>query len=145
MLQEKKVPRGEYMTHGYRLVRDALAQIGDRHPSADDLYEYLLAKGEKIGRTTVYRQLERLVSEGIAAKINREGAVSCYTYALGSCSSHYHLLCTRCGNLTHLSCHNIEELCAHIKEEHGVSIDMARTVLYGLCAACSCAQRKDAT
>ncbi len=143
MAKEAKTPRGEYMTNGYRLVRDALVKNGGKHFSADDLYNLLLKEGEKIGRTTVYRQLERLVAEGIACKINREDAVSCYSYALGDCASHYHLVCTDCGGLTHLSCHHVEALCSHIESEHGARIDTARTVFYGLCATCSHKIRKD--
>ena len=141
-MKDKRAPRGEYMTNGYRLVKDALAQSGG-HFTADDLYTLLLSRGERIGRTTVYRQLERLVSEGVACKINREDAVSCYSYALGDCATHYHLLCTDCGHLSHLACHQVEDLCSHIEEEHGAKIDTARTVFYGLCAACSHKKRKE--
>ena len=131
------------MTNGYRLVRDALIKNASKHFSADDLYNYLCNEGEKIGRTTVYRQLERLVTEGVARKINREDAVSCYSYALGDCASHYHLICTDCGALSHLACLHVEALASHIEEEHGAKIDTAKTVFYGLCAACSHKKRKD--
>ena len=135
-------PRGDYMTRGYFLVRDMLMKADGRHFFADDIYESLREKGERIGRTTVYRQLDRLVSEGYARRTVGERGGSCYSYVKDGCHEHYHMVCKECGRLAHLSCDHVEELFHHIKSEHGFEIDPGQTVLYGLCAACRRKQKQ---
>ena len=128
--------RGDYMTKGYFLVRDALMMAKGAHLFADDIYESLRAKGEKVGRTTVYRQLERLVNEGQVRRTVGERGGNCYSYIVDGCHEHYHMVCTQCGKLSHLSCDHVEELFHHIKSEHGFIINPCQTTLYGLCSAC---------
>ena len=128
--------RGDYMTRGYFLVKGVLKDAHGKHLSVDDIYATLTARGEKIGRTTVYRQLERLIGEGYVRRISGDRTGSCYSYSGESCTEHYHLICTLCGRLAHLSCDHVEELFHHIKTEHGFVIDPSRTSLYGTCAAC---------
>ena len=134
MVQSER--RGEYVTRGYLLVKDALKDAHGNHLSADAIYALLEARGEKVGRTTVYRQLERLCGEGYAIRTETEGT-HCYSVASGECGAHYHLVCTVCGRLEHLSCERVRELFSHIEREHSFRISPARTALYGLCAACT--------
>lgn len=136
--------RGDYMTRGYFLVREALAKADGAHLSSDDIYESLRKEGKAVGRTTVYRQLDRLVGEGYARRTAAERGVSCYSVVKDGCQEHYHLVCATCGKLAHLSCEHVEALFRHIQAEHGFLIDPCQTVLYGLCAACRReAKRKD--
>ncbi len=128
--------RGDYMTRGYFLVRDVLMKAKGAHLFADDIHEALRDRGEKVGRTTVYRQLDRLVNEGYARRTIGERGGNCYSYIEDGCEEHYHMVCTLCGKLAHLSCDHVEELFHHIKSEHGFSIDPGQTVLYGRCSAC---------
>lgn len=143
MRKNENTARGDYMTRGYFLVRDVLMKAKGAHMSADDVFGELRRRGEKIGRTTVYRQLDRLVGEGAVHRISGDHAGNCYSYADENCTEHYHMICTVCGRLSHLSCDHVEELYHHIKSEHGFEIDPSRTVLYGLCAACAREQRKN--
>ena len=133
--------RGEYMTRGYFLVRDVLIHAKGAHLSSDDVYETLRGQGEKVGRTTVYRQLDRLVSEGRVRRTVADRGGNCYSYITDGCAEHYHMVCKSCGKMAHLSCDQVEELFHHIKTHHGFSIDPCQTVLYGRCAAC-CREEK---
>ncbi len=133
---EKKSVRGEYRTRGYLLVKEVLRDAHGNHLSADAIFALLKARGEAIGRTTVYRQLERLCSEGYAMRTETEG-IGCYSLSGGACGEHYHLVCTVCGRLEHLSCERIEQLFSHIEREHSFRINPARTTLYGLCVSCA--------
>ena len=134
-MQEGK-SRGDYMTRGYFLVKGVLQDASGKHLSVDDIYGELSSRGERIGRTTVYRQLERLISEGRARRIGGDKTGNCYSYNAEGCSEHHHLICTVCGKLAHLSCDHVEELFHHIKAAHGFIIDPSRTSLYGTCASC---------
>lgn len=130
--------RGEYRSRGEELVRGALRAFEGRHASAEEVRAYLLARGEAIGLTTVYRRLERMEERGEVRRISGVGGSFCYQYvADGACSEHYHLYCTACGRTEHLSCDEIDHLFGHIASEHHFAIDRSRTVLYGKCAACA--------
>ena len=142
---EKRTERGDYKTRAYFLIKDVLLSSGGAHLRADEVYDILKEKGEPVGLTTVYRQLARLSEEGFILKTSTEAKGSCYSLMRDSCTEHYHLVCTECGALDHLSCDHIEELIHHIALRHSFTVSPAKTTLYGLCAACSRAKkRKDA-
>ena len=95
---------------------------------------------DTISTATVYRQLEKLVQEGLLKKyIIDENSPACYEY-VDPHDHHgetcYHCKCERCGKLIHLECHEIKELGEHLAQEHGFKVDPLRTVLYGLCSEC---------
>ncbi len=134
-MQQKK-ERGEYITRGYLLVKNTLKNARGVPLSADAIFALLKAEGETVGRTTVYRQLERLCEEGNARRTQIDGT-SLFCFSDSVCEEHYHLLCTRCGKLDHLSCARLEELVSHIGQDHGFRVDPSLTTLYGLCAFCA--------
>ena len=128
----------KYKTRQRVLVEEILKLSDGKHLTAENIVEALLKKGEKVGRTTVYRCLENLMNEG---KVQRFAAVSgesaCYQY-IGSaqCHDHFHLKCTSCGKLIHIECEHVAELAKHIARHHNFSVDKLRTVLYGVCEDC---------
>lgn len=129
--------RDDYKTKQREAILRALKE-NSTHQSAGDIILRLKESGVKIGTATVYRTLERLLADGYIKRLVPEGASgACYQY-LGSreCSEHFHLKCTECGALSHLSCEFMHELEAHISSEHGFTISSGRTVIYGLCAKC---------
>jgi Fe2+ or Zn2+ uptake regulation protein len=94
----------------------------------------------------LYRQLERMVSEGTVSKyIIDESAGACFAY-IGSEShladSCYHCKCERCGKLIHMECEELNHIAAHLKADHGFRLNPMRTVFYGVCA--DCAGKEDA-
>ena len=107
------------------MVFDILLENKERHLTADEIFEKLRKSGESVGKTTIYRHLEKLCA-------------SCYQYAgkNAECREHYHLKCTECGKLIHAECKFLSELSAHIYNEHGFKVDGSRTVLYGVCGDC---------
>ena len=125
-----------YNTKQYTLVSDYMKAHAGEHLTAEQIADELK---ENVSRTTVYRQLDRLVSEGLAVRYQVPGGQSaCFRYLSedSGCHEHYHLKCSRCGELIHCDCEFLDRLCGHIKEEHGFSVDAASTVLYGLCSKC---------
>ena len=103
----------------------------------DDIYNFLINNGEKIGKVTIYRQVEKLLEESVIRKFtdDRNGAY----YKLverHDCDSHFHLKCIKCGDITHLDCDKIGSIFRHINKEHNFKVDLSKTVLYGLCNNC---------
>ncbi|MCQ2448626.1 MAG: transcriptional repressor [Clostridia bacterium] len=130
-------------TEGYktrqRAAVETVLRSTEAHVTADEIVELLAKSGQAVGRTTVYRCLERLVEEGQVRKYAAaSGESACYQYihAGHDCREHFHLKCTACGKLIHIECDHMSELSAHIDGEHGFSVDPLKTVLYGLCKDC---------
>ena len=95
----------------------------------------------KIGQATVYRQLERLVEEGLVEKyIIDQNSPACFEYigndecGEGLC---VHGKCLKCGRIFHLHCDEIKELEDHLKAHHGFTPDFHHTVIYGICDQCA--------
>ncbi len=111
------------------------------HVTANDVCEYFKAQGAPIGQSTVYRQLESLVDEGIVNKYIIDGnSPACFEY-VGS-DDHadseicFHCKCVKCGRLIHLHCDELEGMQIHLYEEHCFKLNPMRTVFYGLCEQC---------
>lgn len=116
-----------------------LREHADSHFTVDSLLDALENAGVSIGRTTVYRTLERLSDEG---KVNKYAGATgegvCYQYVSDeACHSHFHLKCEECGKLIHLECGKIEEIGAHIARKHGFKVNKLKTVFYGVCGECA--------
>lgn len=127
-----------YKTRQRALVEQALRESAGRHITAEELTERLSRGGAAVGRTTVYRCLERLVEEGRAQKYTAVGESACYQYLNGDgYCEHFHLKCTGCGRLIHIECEQLSALAEHIQAEHSFAVDKLKTVLYGLCGDCA--------
>ena len=125
-----------YNTRHAEHVTEAIKEFNGEHFTAEELCNKCREKGENIGLSTVYRHLERLVGENKVRKfISSAGESACFQEQNKKCE-HFHLKCTVCGKLEHLSCKTLEEISAHVLYEHGFSIDPEKTVFYGNCREC---------
>lgn len=129
------MPRPQsYRTAQKESVLGFLEKNRGEHFTLDRLCERLAGEGASVGKTTVYRCLERLCAAGEVRK-TAEGRSACYSF--GCCDhSHYHLLCRECGRLLHVDCAELDRLRGHFLEEHGFEIDPFGTTISGRCADC---------
>lgn len=134
--------RGQYNTAQRQAVVDCL-RAAHGHMTAAAVHAALAGAGRKVSPATVYRQLEKLVEEGVAVKSVPAGEKSACFELLdhGSCTPErcYHMKCTTCGKLIHLDCDEVDRLCAHMLNHHGFAVDMSTTVLFGTCKECATA------
>lgn len=135
--------KSQYNTRQHEEILEYLKTIEGEHVTAGDVYRHLLdasEEGKKIGQATVYRQLDRLVDEGLVDKyIIDQNSPACYEYiGTESCGEGLcvHGKCLKCGKLFHLHCDEIKELEEHLKEHHGFTPDFRHTVIYGICDEC---------
>ena len=129
-----------YNTRQRRIIEQSMAENMDRHLTADDLVDILKKEGQNVSRTTVYRTLEKMVSEDKVRKyLFERNESACYQYLENGqvCHEHFHLKCNHCGRLIHMECEHMRELSGHILNEHGFAVDPFSTVLYGVCADCA--------
>ncbi len=133
--------RSKYKTRHREVILDYFVKMPGIHITAGEVYKGLKDRGVSIGQSTVYRQLESLVEEGILNKyIIDENSPACFEFEEEDNHCHkeifFHCKCESCGKLIHLQCDEIEEIEEHLIKEHKFFMDPKRTVFYGLCEAC---------
>ena len=133
--------RSKYKTKQRDILLGYLETMPGTHITASDVCEYFRERGATIGQSTVYRQLESLVDEGIINKYNIDANTpACFEY-MGvehpqNAETCFHCKCEKCGKLIHLHCDEMEAIKTHLNNEHGFKMDPKRTVFYGLCEQC---------
>lgn len=136
----------EYKTKQREMILDYMIKNKDIHVTADMIINYFKLHGTPIGKTTVYRNLDKLVAENVVRKFTIEDGVSaCYQYAPdGSrCREHYHFKCSECGKLFHVHCDFMNEISEHVYKEHKFVIDSSKTVFYGMCEECGKKEKRE--
>ncbi len=133
--------RSTYQTRQMKELREFLASTDGKHVTVKDICRYFDEAGRQVGTATVYRNLEKLVEEGIVAKYSANPSDSaCFSYiGSGEECCHpvcFHLKCQKCGRLIHLECDEITRLSEHMLRAHGFELNPVRTVFYGLCEDC---------
>ncbi len=130
---------GEYKTRQREVILEFLKQSSSRHVTIDEVWDYLKGQSVKVGRTTIYRYMEKLTAQGQLRKYHiKEGSGACYQY-IGrqtNCQEHFHLKCTECGCLLHAECDYLSGVALHVMEHHRFAVDQTKTVIYGICEAC---------
>lgn len=117
----------------------------DKHTNVQEISAYLTAEGTPMGTATIYRQLDKLVENGIVRKYVFDGKTgACYQYieSENGCHEHFHLKCISCGQLIHIDCDHLHGINRHIYEEHSFKVDSSQTVFYGICSDCTESEEK---
>ena len=134
---------GNYNTKQREAILDFIISLSGAHVTAAQIEQHFNcdALHKHIGRTTIYRYLEKLNKDGILRRYITDGASGfCYQYvgsdAAEPCDSHWHLKCEDCGELQHLECGALVDVERHVLNEHAFQVNNTRTVLYGKCNNC---------
>ena len=133
------MPNNEYQTKQKQSVLQCLKANSDRALTADELTALLHDAGAQIGKTTVYRCLDKLVGGGLVRRFSA-GRGQSATFQLmeqhQNCGEHLHLKCSGCGRFIHLDCDVMADVNDHVLEHHGFWIDNRKSLLFGLCKDC---------
>ena len=134
--------KAQYQTKQMAKLLSYLKTVEGTHVTVADVCNYFKEQGINIGTTTVYRNLEKMVEQGLVAKYTVDGTSSACFEFLGeehSCQKQdcFHCKCEKCGKLIHLQCEDVVKLETHMMEHHGFRMDPLRTVFYGVCSECS--------
>ena len=130
----------QYITRQRKLILGFLEEHPEELFSAEDLMLILRQQGENIGLSTIYRNLDKMVSQDILARIipsNGSGAKYEYLDKGESADCHYHMVCEECGQTLHVNCGQLARLASHMASDHNFILDRRRTVLYGRCGDCA--------
>lgn len=129
----------EYKTKIGEEILSFLEANRDTAVSVNDICSELEKRKVITNITTVYRQLDKLVSaKKVIVHSAKDGKNRMYQCIAGeeNCLSHLHIQCTECSKIIHLDCDESAEFTGHIESEHGIALDFSKTVLYGICKDC---------
>ncbi len=113
-----------------RNILEIIRQEG--HATLPEIEEKLLASGEKMALSTIYRNLSKLESENIVRKIPIKSGDDFYEFY--EQEKHDHFICLKCGKIV-----DIPKKKTNIKslEKEGKSVEEVVTIYYGLCDDCN--------
>ena len=107
-----------------------------RHIDAEDLLADMKARGLKISRATVYRNLDLLVESGLARKQRLGGRGFLYEHVHPG-QQHDHLVCTGCGRVVEFVSPGIAALLTEICKAHGFLPGRHTLQIAGVCKSCA--------
>lgn len=94
-LKERLVNAGLRPTAVRMLILSTLVESDD-HPSTDELFARIGARGHALGRATVYQNLEKLVAAGLIHGVAGDDGLKRYD---GNLESHQHMICEDSGRI----------------------------------------------
>ena len=126
-------------TRGFRLTpqREMIVQAlvhSDQHLTAEQIFHQVRTRTETINLATVYRTLDLLVQQGIAARVALQDGQDVYTAQMHG--PHIHLVCRRCGAVTIAAPELLIPLADGLLAQHGFCVDHQHISLTGLCQSC---------
>jgi Fur family ferric uptake transcriptional regulator len=131
-----------YKTKQREAILNYIASLDGGHVTAAQIAEHFEKDNVSVGRTTIYRYLDKLTESGKIRRYTTDGiSGACYQYAgesgeKSNCRSHLHLKCEECGKLQHFDCDTLTNLQQHVWDKHAFKVNALKTVLYGKCDAC---------
>lgn len=132
-----------YRTKQKEMILQCLKEHAATYVTIHEIFEYLEKKGQKVGLTTIYRNLDKLEEQERLTKVNIEGYQgTCYKYLPEDESHLFYLKCEACGNMVNIKCPELEHLYSHVVEEHHVRINPVKTMFYGTCESCIAEKRR---
>jgi len=117
-----------------RNLREILIQLLEKKHflTAPEILEFLAKKGTTVNKTSVYRNLEKMLTENQVCR-HSFGSDKVY-YELRSLENehHDHFVCELCKKIDHLEC-----MIDRSKLPEGYTLKHHHVTLFGICDACS--------
>jgi Fur family ferric uptake transcriptional regulator len=104
--------------------------------SAQEIYDALRAKRQRVGLASVYRTLDQLSADGFLQKIELGDAVTRYEPVLAGGEHHHHLVCDDCGKVEAFADERLERALHRVEHETGYRVAAHDVVLRGACSDC---------
>ncbi len=135
--------RGSYQTRRQEGIEALFREQPEACLTVEEAYQALLKKGVELGRTTVYRSITRLCQSGRLRRYAAADSGGAARFQYNPCQeSHLHIRCVHCGALAHLRCEEADAFSRHLVCQHGFTLDVKQTILYGCCDSCRQKEQK---
>jgi Fe2+ or Zn2+ uptake regulation protein len=125
---------GLRVTPQRRAIWHVVAEAGDGHLSAEEVFRRARARLPELSRATVYNALGEFVATGLLAPLEGPGPRR-YDANL---APHHHFRCRRCRRLYDVDPAGVEGLRLR---ERGFRVERAHVLLEGACPACATSAR----
>lgn len=110
------------------------AVTGSRsHPSADDVYHMLKPNYPGLSLATVYRNLNVFADSGMLQRIPMPSGGTRFD---GTLEPHYHMVCTKCGNLYDIELDHLDTLAQDVMKKSGFEVSSFNLLISGVCKNC---------
>ena len=118
-------------TRQRQLILEAVRAL--EHPDAEEIFAAVTRKQPRLGRATVYRNLNLLVQQGEIGRIETGGA----DRFDGRTCPHYHLRCRSCGKIFDSRMPVLGGLERCLTETDGFLVESYTIEFIGLCPECN--------
>lgn len=130
-----ETPVGIRATRQRAAVAQALRDNSGFH-SAQEYFDMLRTRGERIGLTTVYRTLQAMVSSGdVDVLVGTDGEAR-YRGCGQAMGHHHHLVCRGCGVTVEIAAAEVELWASTVAKAHAFSSVDHTVELSGICQRC---------
>ena len=103
------------------------------HATAEEIYNEVSLQYSHISKTTVYRNLNELASEGKIRKLEIPGQADHYDHI---CDDHYHIRCLKCNKVFDVDMKYEKDFKNSIKDTHGFIVNGYDLIFKGICSNC---------
>lgn len=114
--------QGYRITPQRELIMRIFQEAGDKHLSAEDVFDILQTKGEQISLATTYRTLRMLVKMSILRELDFAETHKHYELIDADSPPHHHIICLNCNKTIEFEDEKINELGKEIARKFGVEI-----------------------
>jgi len=122
-----------------RVVGELIAEENG-HFTAADLLARAAHQKVKVGRATIFRTLDLLADQGSLERIDLPSGEHAYV-ACEPARHHHHVVCRACGTSAEVADSGLQDVEREMRAQTGFTIESHRLELFGLCPACTRAQR----
>lgn len=116
------------------MIWEALLAEPHEHLSAEDVVERVRERLPSVNTSTVYRTLEILVHDGLLLRTDLGGDRA--YYELVGEHRHHHVICERCGKVTHLHEEALGDLRARVEKDSDYRLGEREISFFGTCPSC---------
>jgi Fur family ferric uptake transcriptional regulator len=115
-------------------ILDLLTTSGDKHLSAEDIYQQLYKTDHDISLATIYRVLTQFEAAGLVIRHNFEAGHS--VFELNPGDHHDHLVCVTCRKVIEFQDPIIEARQEELTKQFGFVMKDHALTIYGICQTC---------
>ena len=114
--------KGFRVTPQRELIMSIFHEKGDKHLSAEDVFEILTNKGEQISLATTYRTLRMLVEMGILRELDLAESHKHYELLDPNAAPHHHIICLNCNKTIEFEDEEINRLGEMIAKKYNIEV-----------------------
>jgi len=114
-----------------KLVSDAVRELAT-HPTAEQVYEFLVERHSSISRATVYRNLNQM---SVAGELSNIGSFFGSIHYDHKCHNHYHFICEECKQVFDIPAY-LPDLSSKLADMDGFEVRNHSLSFNGLCPSC---------